>query len=88
MVYALPSYLVETSADISQALKTMRQNFMRRITTETQKLRRRETEGEDTDERRVILISILIDTANKSAVARARRAASYWHHLGRKSSGP
>ena len=51
MVYALPSYLAESSADIFKALKTMRQNFMRRITTETQKLRRKETEGEDTDER-------------------------------------
>ena len=51
MVYALPFHLVESNADIFKALKTMRQNFMRRITTETQKLRRRETEGEDTDER-------------------------------------
>ncbi len=51
IVYALVSHFVESSADILKALKTMRQNFMRRITTETQKLRRKETEGEDTDER-------------------------------------
>ena len=51
IVYALVFHLFESSADFLQALKTMRQSFMRRITTETQKLRRRETEGEDTDER-------------------------------------
>ncbi len=51
IVYVLASHLVENSADLFKALKTMRQNFMRRITTETQKLRRKETEGEDTDER-------------------------------------
>ena len=50
-MYALVFHLFESSADFLKALKTMRQNFMRRITTETQKLRRRETEGEDTDER-------------------------------------
>lgn len=51
IVYALASRQVESSADLFKALKTMRQNFIRRITTETQKLRRKETEGEDTDER-------------------------------------
>ena len=29
----------------------MRQNFMRRFTNETQKLRRKDTDGDDTDER-------------------------------------
>lgn len=80
MVYAPSSNLVGNSADIFKALKTMRQNFMRRITTETQKLRRRETEGEDTDERYVLVISSSMHSADKYVVARARRAASYWHH--------
>ena len=76
-MYGLASHLVESSADLFKALKTMRQNFMRRITTETQKLRRKETEGEDTDERRVIVIGSSTYSANKDVVVRARRAASY-----------
>ena len=42
-----------TGTDVLQTLKTMRQNFIRRFTNETQKLRRRDTDTEEPDERYV-----------------------------------